>query len=80
MEKDHADSTISVSVEGEGIHETGGTMGAVDDLSRRLSAVAERVLPGVPMADIGTDHGLLPVTLVLRDTVPSAGAIDGDSI
>jgi len=45
-------------------------------LSKRLSAVASFVLPGGPLADIGTDHALLPVALVQRGVVPSAVAGD----
>ena len=46
------------------------------DLDSRLSAVAEMVLPGLAMADIGTDHGFLPAALVLGGHVP--WAIAGD--
>lgn len=45
-------------------------------LSRRLSAVADCVLPGEPLADIGTDHALLPVALVQRGAIPRAIAGD----
>jgi len=45
-------------------------------LCPRLAAIAELVLPGRPLADIGTDHGRLPSALVLRGLVPSALACD----
>lgn len=45
-------------------------------LSRRLAAVAGLVPAGLPVADIGTDHGLLPVWLVGSGRVPRAIAID----
>lgn len=45
-------------------------------LSPRLAAVAAQVLPGRPMADIGTDHAYLPAYLIQTGTVPSAIAAD----
>lgn len=45
-------------------------------LSKRLSAVADGVLSGGVLADIGTDHALLPVYLVQNGTIP--GAVAGD--
>jgi len=45
-------------------------------LSKRLSAVAAYALPGGALADIGTDHALLPVSLVQRGTIPNAVAGD----
>ena len=45
-------------------------------LSPRLQAVAELVPPGSKLADIGTDHGRLPVWLVRQGLVPSAVASD----
>lgn len=45
-------------------------------LSKRLAAVAEYVLRDEPVADIGTDHALLPVYLVERGIVPRAVAGD----
>ena len=45
-------------------------------LPPRLEAVASQVLAGRPMADIGTDHALLPLALVRGKTVPSAVAMD----
>jgi len=47
-----------------------------DPLPARLREVARHVLAGEPMADIGTDHALLPTCLVHEGTVPSAVAID----
>lgn len=48
----------------------------LDRLGPRLAAIAELVLPGLPVADIGTDHGRLPTALVLDGVVPSAIACD----
>ena len=45
-------------------------------LSSRLAAVAAFVTPGRPMADIGTDHALLPLILVREGIVPLAVALD----
>ena len=45
-------------------------------LSERLFRVARHVLPGQPMADVGTDHGQLPVWLVHHGHVPRAIAMD----
>jgi tRNA (adenine22-N1)-methyltransferase len=45
-------------------------------LSPRLAAIAELAAPGRPLADIGTDHALLPAALVLRGSVPWALACD----
>jgi len=45
-------------------------------LSRRLAAVASMVPWGSPVADIGTDHGYLPVHLVLEGRCPGAIAVD----
>jgi len=41
-------------------------------LSKRLQAIAERVSSGARVADIGSDHALLPVYLVQSGKVPSA--------
>ena len=49
---------------------------AYNNLSRRLSAIAALVPVGIPMADIGTDHGLLPIDLVQSGRVPRAIGID----
>ena len=45
-------------------------------LSTRLQAVADFVTPGNRVADIGTDHGFLPVYLVQSGKCPSAVAMD----
>lgn len=45
-------------------------------LSKRLRAVADFVTPGSVVADIGTDHGFLPVYLVERGICPRAVAMD----
>lgn len=45
-------------------------------LSHRLQAVARYVIPGSVVADIGTDHGYLPVYLVVNDVAPRVIATD----
>lgn len=45
-------------------------------LSERMSAVAACVTPGLCVADIGCDHGYLPIYLVERKIAPSAIAMD----
>ncbi len=45
-------------------------------LSNRLAAVAKMVIPGKMTADIGTDHGYLPVYLVVNGIVPAVIATD----
>lgn len=46
------------------------------NLSGRLKAIASFVEPGLVTADIGTDHGFLPIALVQDGTVPAAYACD----
>lgn len=46
------------------------------NISKRLKALAEFVLPGSIIADIGTDHGYLPVYLILQGISPRAVAGD----
>lgn len=46
------------------------------ELSKRLSAVAEMVTAGMRLADVGTDHGYVPIYLVSRGLIPSAIAMD----
>lgn len=45
-------------------------------LSKRLQAVADFVTPGNRAADIGTDHGFLPIYLVQSGRCPSVTAMD----
>ncbi|MCD8105394.1 MAG: class I SAM-dependent methyltransferase [Lachnospiraceae bacterium] len=45
-------------------------------LSKRLSAVAAMVTPGMTLADIGTDHAYIPIDLVERGVIPRAIAAD----
>jgi tRNA (adenine22-N1)-methyltransferase len=39
-------------------------------LTGRLEALAQQIKPGETMADIGTDHGFLPIALFMRGTCP----------
>lgn len=45
-------------------------------LSKRLAKVAEFVTEGNILADIGTDHGYIPIFLVKNGIIPSAYAMD----
>lgn len=45
-------------------------------LSKRLSTVAGFVTPGSRVADVGTDHGYVPIYLVETGRSPSAVAMD----
>ena len=45
-------------------------------LSSRLATVANYVLEGRPMADVGTDHAQLPLSLLRDGLVPKAVALD----
>lgn len=45
-------------------------------LSKRLTALAELVTEGKRLADIGTDHGYIPIFLCLQGRIPSAIAMD----
>ncbi len=45
-------------------------------LSERLQAVALLVTPGSRLADVGTDHGYVPIWLWERGRIPSAIAMD----
>lgn len=46
------------------------------ELSTRLAAVAGMVTEGNKVADIGTDHGYVPIYLVEQGIIPSAIAMD----
>ena len=46
------------------------------ELTPRLRAIAEQVPKGAKLADIGTDHGYLPVWLILNGIVETAIASD----
>ena len=46
------------------------------ELSKRLTAVAGFVEQGAVLADIGTDHGYVPIALVRRGVIPRAIAMD----
>ena len=45
-------------------------------LSKRMSAVATMVTPGNILADVGTDHGYVPIALVQQEKIPRAIAMD----
>ena len=45
-------------------------------LTGRLEALAQQITPGETMADIGTDHGFLPISLYCRNISPRAIMID----
>ena len=45
-------------------------------LSERLSAVASLVTEGSRLADVGTDHGYVPIWLIQEGKIPSAIAMD----
>lgn len=52
---------------------------SLDRLPERLRAIAGLVPDGLALADIGTDHGLLPVALVTVGRCPRAVATDLNS-
>lgn len=51
----------------------------IASLSKRLQAIAELVPPVNCLADIGTDHALLPVYLVEKGTVSRVVAVEKES-
>lgn len=59
----------------EKANETAASKGLVR-LSRRLLAVADFVRPGSRIADVGTDHGYVPVYLAQTGSIASALAMD----
>lgn len=44
----------------------------MNNLSDRLKCIADMVIPAEPMADIGTDHGYIPIALLAEGIVPFA--------
>ena len=53
-----------------------GSKGTAVRISRRLKAVAGFVRPGSRIADIGTDHGYVPIYLAEQGRIGSALAMD----
>ncbi|MCF0146408.1 MAG: SAM-dependent methyltransferase [Eubacterium sp.] len=45
-------------------------------LSERLRCIADFVSEGLVVADVGTDHALLPIVLCLEERIPGAVAVD----
>lgn len=45
-------------------------------LSKRMHRLSSSVTEGNRLADVGTDHGYVPIDLVLRKKIPSAIAMD----
>ena len=46
------------------------------NLSKRLTAVADMITAGNSIADIGTDHGYIPIYMVQKGLTPKALAMD----
>ena len=46
------------------------------NLSKRLSCLAEMVTVGSRLADVGTDHGYVPLCLYRQGKIPAAIAMD----
>lgn len=46
------------------------------ELSYRMNQIAECVTSGNRLADVGTDHGFIPIYLVLNNQIPKAIALD----
>lgn len=45
-------------------------------LSERMHLLASKVTEGNRLADVGTDHGYIPIALILEKKIPSAIAMD----
>ena len=45
-------------------------------LSKRLKLIADLVTPGYVTADIGTDHGFVPIYLLRENIAPKVIAVD----
>lgn len=45
-------------------------------ISKRLKAVAEFVGKGLVLADVGCDHGYIPIYLIQKKQIPRAIAMD----
>ena len=45
-------------------------------LSERMQTIEDMVLPGLPIADIGTDHGIIPADILLKGICPFAVLTD----
>lgn len=48
----------------------------MEKLSYRLQTIADQVRPGNRLADIGCDHGFVPIHLIQKGIIPSAIAMD----
>ena len=48
----------------------------MEKLSYRLQTIADQVSPGNRLADIGCDHGFVPIYLIQKGIIPSAIAMD----
>ena len=46
------------------------------NLSKRLTAVADMITAGNSIADIGTDHGYIPIYMAQKGLTPKALAMD----
>ena len=46
------------------------------ELSKRLQAVADLISEGLVVADVGTDHGYIPIYLIQTEKTPKAFAMD----
>ncbi len=46
------------------------------ELSERLFSITEMVMPGLVVADVGCDHGYVPIYLVQKGIIPHAIAMD----